>query len=96
MAKFRQIAGWLEHDYPMRPSPFGGAGGVFTVNAWTFHARCIAVWPPARRRQPHSSVRCGRGACAAGGGHAGALVRARVPEGEKKYRKIMGYRDLWS
>lgn len=28
-------------------------------------------------------------------GHAGALVRGRVREGEKKYRKIMGYRDLW-
>jgi len=47
MAKFRQIAGWLQHEYPaVAAALLEGLEECFQTGS-TFHARCIVVWLPA-------------------------------------------------
>ena len=48
MAKFHQIAGWLEHDYPEAAAALlEGLEERSPSIGSIFHAPCIVVWPPA-------------------------------------------------
>jgi len=48
MAKFRQIASWLEQDYPDAAAALlEGLEESSPSTGSTFRARCIVVWPPA-------------------------------------------------
>jgi len=99
LAKFRQIAGWLEHDYPdAARSLLEGLEECFTINRLdvprSLH-RCLATSNIVDN--PHSSVRSRtRRVCRWRPGMPARWSAAAFLEGEKKYRKIMGYRDLWA
>lgn len=98
-AKFRQIAGWLEHDYPDAAcSLLEGLEECFTINRLdvprSLH-RCLATSNVVDN--PHSGVRSRtRRVCRWRPGMPARWSGAAFLEGEKKYRKIMGYRDLWA
>jgi hypothetical protein len=99
LAKFRQIAGWLEHDYPdAARSLLEGLEECFTINRLdvprSLH-RCLATSNIVDN--PHSGVRSRtRRVCRWRPGMSARWSAAAFLEGEKKYRKIMGYRDLWA
>jgi hypothetical protein len=97
MAKFRQIAGWLEHDYPDAAAALReGLEECFTINRLdlprSLH-RCLATSNIVDN--PHSGVRDRtRRVCRWQPGMAARWSAAAFLEIEKSFRKIMGYRDL--
>ena len=99
MAKFRQIASWLEHDYPdAARSLLEGLEECFTINRLdvprSLH-RCLATSNVVDN--PHSGVRSRtRRVCRWRPGMPARWSAAAFLESEKSYRKIMGYRDLWA
>ena len=99
MAKFRQIAGWLEHDYPDAAAALlEGLEECFTINKLdiprSLH-RCLATSNIVDN--PHSGVRDRtRRVCRWRPGMPARWSAAAFLEGEKSFRKIMGYRDLWA
>jgi transposase-like protein len=99
MAKFRQIAGWLERDYPdAARSLREGLEECFTINRLdvprSLH-RCLATSNVVDN--PHSGVRSRtRRVCRWRPGMPARWSAAAFLESEKSYRKIMGYRDLWA
>ena len=99
LAKFRQIAGWLEHDYPdATRSLLEGLEECFTINRLdvprSLH-RCLATSNVVDN--PHSGVRSRtRRVCRWRPGMPARWSAAAFLEGEKKFRKIMGYRELWA
>jgi transposase-like protein len=99
MVKFRQIAGWLEHDYPdAAHSLLEGLEECFTINRLdvprSLH-RCLATSNVVDN--PHSGVRSRtRRVCRWRAGMPARWSAAAFLETEKSYRKIMGYRDLWA
>jgi transposase-like protein len=99
MAKFRQIAAWLEHDYPdAARSLLEGLEECFTINRLdvprSLH-RCLATSNVVDN--PHSGVRSRtRRVCRWQPGMAARWSAAAFLEGEKSFRKIMGHRDLWA
>lgn len=99
MAKFRQIAGWLEHDYPdAARSLLEGLEECFTINRLdvprSLH-RCLATSNVVDN--PHSGVRSRtRRVCRWRAGMPARWSAAAFLETEKTFRKIMGYRDLWA
>jgi len=99
LAKFRQIAGWLEHDYPdAARSLLEGLEECFTINRLdvprSLH-RCLATSNVVDN--PHSGVRSRtRRVCRWRPGMPARWSAAAFLEGEKKFRKIMGYRELWA
>jgi transposase-like protein len=99
MAKFRQIAGWLEHDYPDAAAALlEGLEECFTINRLdipqSLH-RCLATSNIVDN--PHSGVRDRtRRVCRWQPGMAARWSAAAFLEIEKSFRKIMGYRDLWA
>jgi putative transposase len=99
MAKFRQIAGWLEHDYPdAARSLLEGLQECFTINRLdvprSLH-RCLATSNVVDN--PHSGVRSRtRRVCRWRPGMPARWSAAAFLQNEKSYRKIMGYRDLWA
>jgi transposase-like protein len=99
MAKFRQIAAWLEHDYPdAARSLLEGLEECFTINRLdvprSLH-RCLATSNVVDN--PHSGVRSRtRRVCRWRPGMPARWSAAAFLESEQSYRKIMGYRDLWA
>jgi putative transposase len=99
MAKFRQIAGWLERDYPDAAAALlEGLEECFTINRLdiprSLH-RCLATSNIVDN--PHSGVRHRtRRVCRWRPGMPARWSAAAFLEGEKSFRKIMGYRDLWA
>lgn len=99
MAKFRQIAGWLEHDYPDAAAALlEGLEECFTINRLdiprSLH-RCLATSNIVDN--PHSGVRDRtRRVCRWRPGMAARWSAAAFLEIEKSFRKIMGYRELWA
>ncbi|MGH7461859.1 MAG: IS256 family transposase, partial [Longimicrobiales bacterium] len=99
MAKFRQIAGWLERDYPdAAHSLLEGLEECFTINRLdvprSLH-RCLATSNIVDN--PHSGVRSRtRRVCRWRPGMPVRWSAAAFLETEKSFRKIMGYRDLWA
>ena len=99
MAKFRQIAGWLEHDYPDAAGALlEGLEECFTLNRLdiprSLH-RCLATSNIVDN--PHSGVRDRtRRVCRWRPGMPARWSAAAFLEIEKSFRKIMGYRDLWA
>lgn len=99
MAKFRQIAGWLEHDYPdAARSLMEGLEECFTINRLdiprSLH-RCLATSNVVDN--PHSGVRSRtRRVCRWRPGMPARWSAAAFLQNEKSFRKIMGYRDLWA
>jgi transposase-like protein len=99
LAKFRQIAGWLEHDYPdAARSLLEGLQECFTINRPDVPRsphRCLATSNIVDNS--HSGVRSPtRQVCRWRPGMPARWSAAAFLEGEKKYRKIMGYRHLWA
>lgn len=99
MAKFRQIAGWLEQDDPDAAAALlEGLEECFTINRLdippSLH-RCLATSNIVDN--PHSGVRDRtRRVCRWRTGMAARWSAAAFLEIEKSFRKIMGYRDLWA
>ena len=99
MNKFRQIAGWLEHDYPdAARSLLEGLEECFTINRLdvprSLH-RCLATSNVVDN--PHSGVRSRtRRVCRWRPGMPARWSAAAFLESEQSYRKVMGYRDLWA
>jgi putative transposase len=99
MAKFRQIAGWLEHDYQDAAAALlEGLEECFTINRLdvphSLH-RCLATSNIVDN--PHSGVRDRtRRVCRWRAGMAARWSAAAFLEIEQSFRKIMGYRDLWT
>jgi len=99
MAKFRQIAGWLEHDYPqVAAALLEGLEECFTINRLdvphSLH-RCLATSNVVDN--PHSGVRSRtRRVCRWRPGMPARWSAAAFLEIEKSFRKIMGFRDLWA
>ena len=99
MAKFHQIAGWLEHDYPEAAAALlEGLEECFTINRLdiprSLH-RCLATSNIVDN--PHSGVRDRtRRVCRWRPGMPARWSAAAFLEIEKSFRKIMGYRDLWA
>ena len=99
MAKFHQIAGWLEHDYPEAAAALlEGLEECFTLNRLdiprSLH-RCLATSNIVDN--PHSGVRDRtRRVCRWRPGMPARWSAAAFLEIEKSFRKIMGYRDLWA
>jgi putative transposase len=93
MAKFRQIAGWLEHDYPdAAASLLEGLEECFTLNRLdiprSLH-RCLATSNLVDN--PHSGVRSRtRRVCRWRPGMPARWSAAAFLEMEKSFRKIMG------
>jgi len=99
MAKFHQIAGWLEHDYPDAAAALlEGLEECFTINRLDIpHSlhRCLATSNIVDN--PHSGVRDRtRRVCRWRPGMPARWSAAAFLEIEKSFRKIMGYRDLWA
>jgi len=99
MAKFRQIASWLEHDYPEAAAALlEGLEECFTINRLDIpHSlhRCLATSNIVDN--PHSGVRDRtRRVCRWRPGMPARWSAAAFLEIEKSFRKIMGYRDLWA
>ena len=98
-AKVRQIAGWLEHDYPDAAAALlEGLEECFTLNRLdiprSLH-RCLATSNIVDN--PHSGVReRTRRVCRWRPGMPARWSAAAFLEIEKSFRKIMGYRDLWA
>jgi putative transposase len=99
MAKFRQIAGWLEREYPEAAAALlEGLEECFTINRLdiprSLH-RCLATSNIVDN--PHSGVRSRtRRVCRWRPGMPARWSAAAFLEGEKSYRKIMGFRELWA
>jgi transposase-like protein len=99
MAKFRQIASWLEHDYPEAAAALlEGLEECFTINKLdiprSLH-RCLATSNIVDN--PHSGVRDRtRRVCRWRPGMPARWSAAAFLEIEKSFRKIMGFRDLWA
>ena len=99
MAKFRQIAGWLEHDYPDAAAALlEGLEECFTINRLdvprSLH-RCLATSNIVDN--PHSGVRSRtRRVCRWRPGMPARWSAAAFLAMEKSFRKIMGFRDLWA
>jgi putative transposase len=99
MAKFRQIAGWLQHEYPaVATALLEGLEECFTINRLdiprSLH-RCLATSNIVDN--PHSGVRDRtRRVCRWRPGMPARGSAAAFLEIEKSLRKIMGYRDLWA
>jgi hypothetical protein len=99
LAKFRQIAGWLEHDYPDAAAALlEGPEERFTINRpdipRSLH-RCLATSNIVDN--PHSGVRDRtRRVCRWRAGMPGRWSAAAFLGIEKSFRRIMGYRDLWA
>ena len=99
MAKFRQIAGWLEQDYPDAAAALlEGLEECFTINRLdiprSLH-RCLATSNIVDN--PHSGVRDRtRRVCRWRPGMPARWSAAAFLEIEKSFRKIMGFRDLWA
>lgn len=99
MAKVRQIAAWLEHDYPDAAGALlEGLEECFTLNRLdlprSLH-RCLATSNIVDN--PHSGVRDRtRRVCRWRPGMPARWSAAAFLEIEKSFRKIMGYRDLWA
>jgi hypothetical protein len=99
MAKFRQIAGWLEHDYPDAAAALlEGLEECFTINRLdiprSLH-RCLATSNIVDN--PHFGVRDRtRRVCRWRPGMAARWSAAAFLEIDKSFRKIMGYRELWA
>jgi putative transposase len=99
LAKFHQIAGWLEHDYPEAAAALReGLEECFTINRLdiprSLH-RCLATSNIVDN--PHSGVRDRtRRVCRWRPGMPARWSAAAFLEIEKSFRKIMGYRDLWA
>ncbi len=99
MAKFRQIAAWLEHDYPEAAAALlEGLEECFTLNRLdvprSLH-RCLATSNLVDN--PHSGVRSRtRRVCRWRPGMPARWSAAAFLQIEKSFRKIMGYRDLWA
>jgi len=99
MAKFRQIASWLEQDYPDAAAALlEGLEECFTINRLdiprSLH-RCLATSNIVDN--PHSGVRDGtRRVCRWRPGMPARWSAAAFLEIEKSFRKIMGFRDLWA
>jgi transposase-like protein len=99
IAKFRQIASWLERDYPdAARSLLEGLEECFTINRLdvprSLH-RCLATSNVVDN--PHSGVRSRtRRVCRWRPGMPARWSAAAFLESEESYRKIMGYRDLWA
>jgi putative transposase len=93
MAKFRQMAGWLEHDYPDAAAvPLEGLEECFTINRLdiprSLH-RCLATNNIVD--DPHSGVRSRtRRVCCWGPGMPARWSAAAFLELEKSFRKIIG------
>jgi hypothetical protein len=99
MAKFRQIASWLEHDYPEAAGALlEGLEECFTINRLdiprSLH-RCLATSNIVDNRIPEFAIAPGE--CAAG-------VRACQRAGQQLHSwksknrsaRLWGYRDLWA
>jgi putative transposase len=99
MAKFRQIASWLERDCPDAAAALlEGLEECFTINRLdiprSLH-RCLATSNIVDN--PHSGVRDRtRRVCRWRPGMPARWSAAAFLEIEKSFRKIMGYRDLWA
>jgi transposase-like protein len=99
MAKFRQIAGWLEHDYPDAAAALlEGLEECFTLNRLdvprSLH-RCLATSNIID--SPDSGVRSRtRRVCRWRPGMPVRWSAAAFLETEKAFRRIIGYRDLWA
>jgi len=99
LAKFRQIASWLEQNYPDAAASLReGLEECFTLNRLdvppSLH-RCLATSNLVDN--PHSGVRRRtRRFCRWRPGMPARWSAAALLEMETSFRKIMGYRDLWA
>jgi putative transposase len=99
MAKFHQIAAWLEHNYPEAAAALReGLEECFTINRLdiprSLH-RCLATSNIVDN--PHSGVRDRtRRVCRWRPGMSARWSAAAFLKIEQSFRKIMGYRDLWA
>ena len=99
LAKFHQIARWLERDYPEAAAALReGLEDCFTINRLdiprSLH-RCLATSNIVDN--PHSGVRDRtRRVCRWRPGMPARWSAAAFVEIEKSFRKIMGFRDLWA
>jgi putative transposase len=99
MAKFRQIAGWLEHDYADAAAALlEGLEECFTINRLAIPRslhRCLATSNIVDN--PHSGVRSRtRRVCRWRPGMPARWSAAAFLDMENSFRKIMGFRDLWA
>jgi len=99
MAKFRQIASWLKHDYPEAAAALlEELEECFTINKLdiprSLH-RCLATSNIVDN--PHSGIRDRtRRVCRWRPGMPAHWSAAAFLEIETSFRKIMGFRDLWA
>ena len=99
MAKFRQIAGWLENDYPdVAAALLEGLEECFTINRLDVPRSRHRCWATSNLvDNPHSGVRSRTRRV--GHWRPGMPARwsaAAFLEMEQSFRQIMGYRDLWA
>ena len=99
MNKFRQIATWLQPDYPdAARSLLEGLEECFNINRLdvprSLH-RCLATSNVVDN--PHSGVRRRtRRVCRWRPGMPARWSAAAFVESQQSYRNLMGYRDLWA
>jgi transposase-like protein len=100
MARLKKLAEWLEREYPSAAASVReGLDECFTINRLdvppSLH-RCLATTNLIE--SPHSGVRMRtRRVCRwRDGGMVKRWMAAAFLRTEKNFRKIMGYRDLWT
>ena len=100
MARLKKLAEWLERDYPSAAaSLIEGLEECFTINRLDVPAslhRCLATTNVIE--SPHAGVRMRtRRVCRwRDSGMVKRWMAAALLATEKNFRKIMGYRDLWT
>src|SRR5205823_2717272 len=100
MARMKKLAEWLERDYPSAAaSLIEGLEECFTINRLDVPAslhRCLATTNVIE--SPHAGVRMRtRRVCRwRDSGMVKRWMASALLATEKNFRKIMGYRDLWT
>ncbi len=100
MARLKKLAEWLERDYPSAAaSLIEGLEECFTINRLDVPAslhRCLATTNVIE--SPHAGVRMRtRRVCRwRDSGMVKRWMASALLATEKNFRKIMGYRDLWT
>lgn len=99
MVRLRKLADWLQRDYPdAAASLLEGLEECFTINRLelppTLH-RCLATTNVIESSQSGVRLRTGR-ICRWRANMPQRWVAAAFLETEKHFRRIMGYRELWT
>ncbi len=97
--KLKQLAKWLEQEYPSgRSSLLEGLDEMFTINALGLpKSLCRCLGSTNVIESPNSGVRTRTGRVKNWRGH-GMVVRwvaASLLDMEKRFKRIMGYQQLW-